>query len=126
MHYFSWALSELQVIARNCDWFIALSAPVVIGRSNCFDLVFRQSFENRSKRKGGGYSSRTGCFQRTTRKEKSVDFLSYQDNKNLPLWDCYELIQLKENLTCGRQNSVVVNASILVGFSSYCYQTENY
>ena len=33
---FSRALSELQVIARNCDWFIALSAPVVIGRSNCF------------------------------------------------------------------------------------------
>ena len=33
---FSRALSELQIIARNCDWFIALSAPVVIGRSNCF------------------------------------------------------------------------------------------
>ena len=45
---FSRASSELQVIARNCDWFIALSAPVVIGRSNCFGLVFRQSFENRS------------------------------------------------------------------------------
>ena len=28
--------SELQVIARNCDWFIALFVPVVIGRSNCF------------------------------------------------------------------------------------------
>ena len=26
--------SELKEIARNCDWFIALSAPVVIGRSN--------------------------------------------------------------------------------------------
>ena len=25
---FSCALSELQVIARNCDWFIALFAPV--------------------------------------------------------------------------------------------------
>ena len=28
--------SELEVISRNCDWFIALFAPVVIGRSNCF------------------------------------------------------------------------------------------
>ena len=33
---FSRALSELQVIARSCDWFIALSAPVVIGRSSYF------------------------------------------------------------------------------------------
>ena len=38
--WFSRALSELQVIARNCDWFIALSAPVVIGRSNCFGFGF--------------------------------------------------------------------------------------
>ena len=30
---------QLQVIARNCDWLIVLSAPVVIGRSNCFGLV---------------------------------------------------------------------------------------
>ena len=37
---FSRALSELQVIARNCDWFIALSAPIVIGRSNCFGFGF--------------------------------------------------------------------------------------
>ena len=37
---FSRALSELQVIARKCDWFIALSAPVVIGRSNCFSFGF--------------------------------------------------------------------------------------
>ena len=35
-HDFSRASSELQVIARNCDWFIALPASVVIGRSNCF------------------------------------------------------------------------------------------
>ena len=28
---FSRTSSELQVIARNCDWFIAPSAPVVIG-----------------------------------------------------------------------------------------------
>ena len=45
---FSRASSELQVIARNSDWFIALSDPVVIGRSNWLVLVFRQSFENRS------------------------------------------------------------------------------
>ena len=37
---FSCASSELHVIARNCDWFIALSAPVVIGRSNCFGFGF--------------------------------------------------------------------------------------
>ena len=36
----SCASSELQVIARKCDWFIALSAPVVIGRSNCFGFGF--------------------------------------------------------------------------------------
>ena len=39
--HFSRAPSELQVIiARSCDWFIALTAPVVIGRSNCFGLGF--------------------------------------------------------------------------------------
>ena len=38
--YFSRTLSELQVIAGNCDWFIALPAPVVIGRSNCFGFGF--------------------------------------------------------------------------------------
>ena len=37
---FSRASRELQVVARNCDWFIALSAPVVIGRSNCFGFGF--------------------------------------------------------------------------------------
>ena len=37
---FSRVLSELQVIARNCDWFIALFAPVVIGQSNCFGFGF--------------------------------------------------------------------------------------
>ena len=35
MRDFSRAMSELQVIARNCDWFI-LFAPVVIGWRNCF------------------------------------------------------------------------------------------
>ena len=30
------ASGELQVIARNCDWFMELFVPVVIGRSNCF------------------------------------------------------------------------------------------
>ena len=34
------SLSELQIIATNCDWFIALPAPVVIGRSNCFGFGF--------------------------------------------------------------------------------------
>ena len=34
------ALSELKVIARNCHWFIALFAPVMIGRSNCFGFGF--------------------------------------------------------------------------------------
>ena len=38
--HFSRASSELQVIARNCDWFMVLSAPVVIGRSNCFGFGF--------------------------------------------------------------------------------------
>ena len=37
---FSRALSELQIFAWNCDWFIALLAPVVIGRSNCFVFGF--------------------------------------------------------------------------------------
>ena len=37
---FSRASSELQVIARNCDWFMALFVPVVIGRSNCFGFGF--------------------------------------------------------------------------------------
>ena len=37
---FSPTLSELQVIARNCDWFISLAAPVVIGRGNCFGFGF--------------------------------------------------------------------------------------
>ena len=37
---FSRALSVLQVISRNCDWFVALSAPVLIGRSNCFGFGF--------------------------------------------------------------------------------------
>ena len=37
---FSRASSELQVIARNCDWFMALFVPVVIGRSNCFGCGF--------------------------------------------------------------------------------------
>ena len=33
--YALWAI-QLQVIARNFDWFLALFAPVVIGRSNYF------------------------------------------------------------------------------------------
>ena len=38
-HFFR-ALRELQVISRNCDWFIALFAPVVIGRSDCLGFGF--------------------------------------------------------------------------------------
>ena len=38
--YFSRASSELQVIARNCDWFMAMFFRVVIGRSNCFGFGF--------------------------------------------------------------------------------------
>ena len=34
MGNFSCALSKLQVISRNSDWFIAQFVPVVIGRSN--------------------------------------------------------------------------------------------
>ena len=37
---FSRALSKLQVIAGNCDWLVALFAPFVIGRSNCFCFGF--------------------------------------------------------------------------------------
>ena len=37
---FSRASSKLQLIARNCDWFIAPFVPVVIGRSNCFGFGF--------------------------------------------------------------------------------------
>ena len=37
---FSRASSKLQVIPRNCDWFIALPAHIVIGWSNCFDFGF--------------------------------------------------------------------------------------
>ena len=37
---FSCALSELQIIAKNCDWFIVLFVPVVIVRKNCFGFGF--------------------------------------------------------------------------------------
>ena len=43
MSDFSRPLSKLQVIARNSDWFIAMFAPVVIGRSNYFDSHFKTS-----------------------------------------------------------------------------------
>ena len=39
-HHFPHALSELQVISRNCDWFIVLFAPAVIGPSDCLGLGF--------------------------------------------------------------------------------------
>ena len=38
--YFSRALSKLQVIAWNSDWFIALFAPVVIGRGYYLGIGF--------------------------------------------------------------------------------------
>ena len=44
--YFSRALSKLQVISRNSDWFITLFSPIVIGRSNNFDVGF---FDSREK-----------------------------------------------------------------------------
>ena len=34
------ASSELQVIARNCDWFMALFVVVVIGQSDYFGFGF--------------------------------------------------------------------------------------
>ena len=37
---FSRASGELQVIARNCDWFMEPFVPVVISRSNCFGFGF--------------------------------------------------------------------------------------
>ena len=40
---FSRGLSELEVIARNSDWFIALLAPVVIGRNNYVGIGFFHS-----------------------------------------------------------------------------------
>ena len=40
---FSRASGELQIIARNCDWFMELFVPVVIGRSNCFWFWFFDS-----------------------------------------------------------------------------------
>ena len=45
---FSRALSKLQVIASDSDWFIALFSPVVIGRSNNFDIVSSQVIGNHS------------------------------------------------------------------------------
>ena len=38
--YAQFVLSEVHVITRNRDWFIAPSSPVVIGRSNCFGFGF--------------------------------------------------------------------------------------
>ena len=41
------ASGELQVIARNCDWFMELFVPVVIGRSNCFGFGNRSNTTQR-------------------------------------------------------------------------------
>ena len=43
MRDFSRSLSKLLVIARNSDWFIALFAPVVVGRRNYFGNGFFDS-----------------------------------------------------------------------------------
>ena len=40
VHDFSRASSELHVIARNCDWFMELSVPVVIVQSDYFGFGF--------------------------------------------------------------------------------------
>ena len=40
MRYFSRALNKLQVITHNCDWFIALLAPILIDRSDYFGIAF--------------------------------------------------------------------------------------
>jgi len=45
---FSRASSELQVIARNSDWFLALFLPVVIGQSDYFGFGFSTVIWNRS------------------------------------------------------------------------------
>ena len=46
---FSRALSKLQVISRNSDWFIALFAAIVIGRSNNFGVDFCLFFNSHLK-----------------------------------------------------------------------------
>ena len=76
------AFSELQIIARNCDWFIALFAPAVIGRSNCFGLVFRQSFENRSNKNVSIHY----CH---------ISFTPYRINENKSFPSCSELVGSK-------------------------------
>ena len=40
LNWETFASRPLQGIARNCDWFISLFVPVVIGRSNCFGFGF--------------------------------------------------------------------------------------
>ena len=61
---FSRALSKLQEIARISDWFIALFAPVVIGRSNYVGIGFPTAFENRSPTKIQSMSEATTCWDR--------------------------------------------------------------
>ena len=39
-HAFSRAWRRLHVFALSSDWFIVVSAPVVIGQSNCFGFGF--------------------------------------------------------------------------------------
>lgn len=67
--FFSRAFSKFQVIAKN--WFIALSVPVLIGRSNVITLtlVFGQSFENGSLTRVASLS----CFANHSRKESALE-----------------------------------------------------
>ena len=44
-HDFSRALSKLHENATNLDWFIAMFAPAVIGRSNYFGISFLTTFD---------------------------------------------------------------------------------
>ena len=42
-------LIQVLYIARNCDWFIALLAPVVVGPGNYFGTGFSKIIKNCSK-----------------------------------------------------------------------------
>ena len=62
---FSRASSELQVIAMDSDWFIELSAPVVIGRSDCFafglSTVIWKPLYSAIYKPGRGFSGELHC-----------------------------------------------------------------
>ena len=65
---FSRASGELQVIARNCDWFMELFVPVVIGRSNCFGfgfptVIWKPLYEAKAKQTNDGHICEAGWTQ---------------------------------------------------------------